>query len=101
MEYHTTIWKFPLPVEVDEYVEMELPKDACVLTAQIQDGRPTLWAMVNPDPRCPVETRRFKWVATGEPNVDFYNLHYIATVQNAGFVYHLFRVVTMLDRPSA
>ena len=40
------IWKFN--VEINDFFEIEIPKDAKVLTVQTQRNEPRLWAIVNP-----------------------------------------------------
>lgn len=80
-----TIWKYILPFDLSRNLLM--PEGAQVLTAQLQDGRITLWARVSPPG--PMTTRRFLIVETGHP-VDLTDTHYIATVQDAECVWHVF-----------
>jgi len=50
-----TIWKFTLDL-VDEQ-QVSLPKDAEILSVQVQNGNICLWALVNPEAE--KETRYF------------------------------------------
>ncbi len=84
-----TIWKFPLKIADVQSVEM--PRDARILSAQLQDGAVTLWAMVQPAaPRC----KRVFWIVGTGHRADHVVVNvfaYISTVQDAnGFVWHLF-----------
>ena len=88
-----TIWKFPL--SVDGAVEM--PVGAKVLTVAAQadergNEQACLWALVDPDPRCEKETRRFRTVGTGHTIVDPGSLEYVGTFMFAGgaLVFHVF-----------
>jgi len=78
-------------VEIKDNFEIELPKDAKILTVQTQAEIPHIWAMVLADPNQPTEKRFFKVIGTGHqiPNE---NLTYIGTFQlfGGGFVGHLF-----------
>ena len=42
-----SVWKFPF--DVNDRVEIEMPKGSQFLSVQIQDGRTTLWAMAATD----------------------------------------------------
>lgn len=42
-----TIWKFEIEV-IDAQI-IEMPQGAIILCVQTQEGRPVLWARVNPD----------------------------------------------------
>jgi hypothetical protein len=70
---------------------LRLPIGAEVLTVQIQNGSPQLWAKV--DTEQPTEPRIFAVVGTGhELPSSATNLRYIATVQIDGMllVFHVF-----------
>lgn len=82
-----TIFKYPLPTAFDFYIEM--PISSQLLTVQVQDEKPVLWAMVNKD--AITEKRQFKLVYTGN-NIDFIPKAYIGTFQLDYLVYHLFEV---------
>lgn len=82
----TTIHKFPL--KITDLQSVTMPKGALILDAQFQNGTLCLWAEVDPN-----ETfrpaRRFEIIGTGNPIPDGSRIH-IATVQEAGFVWHVF-----------
>jgi hypothetical protein len=56
------VWKYGLPAIGK--LEIEMPKGARVLTAQVQDNKPMLWAVVNPEKK-EMEKRTFECVTTG------------------------------------
>ena len=80
-----TIWKFPVVIATEHVLMM--PKDAQILTVQVQDEKVYLWALVDPEnEREPVTIRAF---GTGwEINHEGV---YIGTVQLLTLVWHFFR----------
>ena len=78
------IWKFPAPFPNGNIV---MPKGAKVLTLQMQDGVPTLWAEVDPD--APDEIHHLVTYGTGHP-VDPGAGSYIGTYQSPPFVWHVY-----------
>lgn len=87
-----TIWKFPLELTFRQSIVM--PVGAEILTVQIQNEIPCLWALVNPDEV--VEFRHIEIFATG---TRFYDIivprKYISTFQmgKGQLVYHAFYLV--------
>lgn len=85
-----TIWKYKL--DVNDNVFIEMPKGAQVLSVQIQDGAPCIWALVDPDAK--KEKRLFEVLGTGHtmPEDMGINRAFIGTFQLwAGrLVFHLF-----------
>jgi hypothetical protein len=82
-----TIWKFPLENMLGgSRLQAQMPQDARILTVQVQDDTPHLWAEAYPDN--PLETRRFAVVGTGQPVPP--GAIYIGTWQEAPFVWHLY-----------
>jgi hypothetical protein len=81
----STIWKYKL---FPGRTELEMPRGAELLTVQMQDSVPTLWALVYPAER--LEGRVMHIYSTGQgmppdPGV------YVATVQDElGLVWHVF-----------
>lgn len=72
--------------------DLELPLNAEVLTAQIQNGQLFIWALVKESNMGFPEKRTFRVAGTGHPIEG--NVKYIATFQyGAGFVFHVFEVV--------
>lgn len=70
------IWKYPLEITTDIQL-IEIPKGAQILTVQVQNGLPCIWALVNPDAtKAQVEIYTFD---TGQPNVDTNGLSYVGT----------------------
>ena len=82
------IYKYPVPI-TDEF-SLTMPRDAKILTLQLQQGMATMWALV--DLSHAPETRRFRIFGTGVP-LDCVGLVYIGTFQANAFVWHLFEVV--------
>jgi hypothetical protein len=68
---------------------IDMPLGAKILTLQMQDGLPTLWAAV--DPLQPTEPRCFAIVGTGQP-MPKNSGSYVGTWQSAIYVFHLFEV---------
>ncbi len=58
-----TIWKFPL--SVDDVQTVAMPQGARILTVQVQQGQPCLWAAV--DSEQPVKPRTIRMYGTGHP----------------------------------
>lgn len=86
------IWKFPLPPYDERGMVtyrpvVDMPRDARILTLQLQDEEPTLWAVV--DPQAPCEPRRFVIVGTGHPVPEDVG-PYVGTWQWPALVFHLF-----------
>lgn len=81
-----TIHKYRLPVS---RVQLNMPRVLQFLDVQIQDGVPTMWALVNTE--APVETKTFLIFPTGValPN----NCVYIGTYQAGWFVGHVFEEI--------
>jgi len=55
-----TIWKYTLSPDDSEF---EMPKDAVVLSVQVQNNEPQLWVLVDPDAE--KEKRTFRIYGTG------------------------------------
>lgn len=82
-----TIHKFPL--QLTDLQQVAMPEGARVLTAQVQSSLICLWASV--DPAAKQVNRCFVIAGTGEP-IDG-SEQYIGTVQQGGYVWHVFEVV--------
>lgn len=83
----SVVWKYPL--RLDDEVTFEMPEGACPLTVQVQDGIPTLWAVVDPD--AAPTNRMFRIAGTGHP-IGADVGAYVGTFQLAegALVFHLF-----------
>ena len=70
--------------------EVQMPRDAQVLTVQMQFGNPFMWAKV--DPRLKTERRVFDVFCTGHEMPDDPRLIYVGTFQmnNGALVWHVF-----------
>ena len=84
------VHKYPISF-VDS--EVKMPKGADVLHADTVNGLVFIWAMVNPKHK--LTSRYFKLFATGEAIEDYdkKHYHYIKTLLNNGFVFHLYEII--------
>ncbi len=84
------IYKYKL--EIADVQQILMPKGADILTIQVQNGTPCLWAMVDPD-AAETEQRTFGMLATGHSTMPngIENV-YLGTIQLHGgvLVYHCF-----------
>lgn len=82
-----SIWKFDLQVESEQIIR--LPKDADILSVQIQNGAPRIWAIVNTVN--PVVDRHVYMFGTGHP-FDKPDANYVGTIQEAqgALIWHVF-----------
>lgn len=83
-----TIYKYPL--EIIDYQSIEIPLGSEILTVQIQNEIPCIWAIVNPDFIKIKYT--FRIFGTGNPIEDDFKGSYIGTYQSQGgkLVFHVF-----------
>jgi hypothetical protein len=81
-----TIYKYPLH---SKDCTLQLPKGAEILTVQLQNEIPTLWALVNP--MTVTEERHICIVGTGWDVED--NMKYITTYMDGYFVWHAFELI--------
>jgi hypothetical protein len=102
VKYPINVFKYP-PTKVEDYFSLVLPRGSKILTVEVWQGAPQLWALVNPEE--PEEKRNFRLVGAGNPI--FANagnpitespetLNYICTFQLAGLVGiigHLFEIM--------
>ncbi len=81
------IWKFPLEITDRQIVSM--PRMHDFLTVQLQNGKPVLWAIVQP--KSDREEVRIYCVGTGNGESVLYDCpRYLGTVQITPFVWHYF-----------
>lgn len=87
------IWKYQL--EVKDVQEIELPQGSALLSVQVQNGNPCLWALVY-NTEAEKETIRLRTIGTGNPidSADFDPEDFLGTYQlmNGSFVGHIFQV---------
>lgn len=85
------VYKYPLDIQ-DEVVVM-MPKDARVLSVQVQNGRPCLWAAVDQN-ELTSEERWFRIAGTGHPIQDDVVDGFIGTIQmyDGRLVFHVFEM---------
>lgn len=82
-----TIYKYQF--EIAGRVEIEMPAGANVLSIQLQDDKPTVWAMV--ETTYSLERRVFRIYGTGH-KLDMFATEgrYLGTIQLEGLVWHIF-----------
>lgn len=82
------IYKYSIPV--DDEIVIKMPKDAKVLTVQMQKSEPCIWILC--DPNNEIVERRFYLYGTGM--TVSHSETYIGTFQmlNGGLVFHLFEL---------
>ncbi len=82
-----SVWKFPLRDDPEAILRM--PKGAQVLSVQVQEGRPMVWALVDPQEK---SVRRKFWIVGTGWNVNPDGLgSFVGTIQLAGdLVFHIF-----------
>lgn len=78
-----TVWKFPLHSAA---VTFEMPVGAAVLYVAMQDGKPTMWAEVNP--LLDKVERTFIIVGTGHPVQP--GASYVGSTIDGPFVWHIY-----------
>ena len=93
------IWKYAVPVQ--DMITLMIPRNAQVLTVQVQHGEPQLWALVDPDN--PPEQRTFRLAGTGhviEGSVNIFS--YVGTYQldDGALVFHLFELFLPVEASS-
>lgn len=81
------VCKYPLESSTPD---LFIPDGGEVLSVQVQDGKPCIWALVD-DSKSEMR-RRFKMYGTGKNLEDPVNEEYVGTFQLNGFVFHLFEV---------
>lgn len=82
----SAIWKFPVPYGIDGAGPVRMPQGAQILSVQMQDGRPQLWALVDTDK--PMVQRDIAVYGTGW---DISNPgKYLGTFQDGQYVFHAF-----------
>lgn len=90
---NTTIWKFPVSVDGGP-LHVNMPSHARLLTVQMQEDVPTLWAEVDPSEE--IEERVFAWGTTGNPLPaplsPYGGRRYVGTVQVTWLVLHLYEL---------
>lgn len=86
------IYKYPI-TQPKGLISIEMPAGAEVLTVQVQNEVPCIWALVGPD--APPTMRGFRMYGTGH-EIDHENMPYVGTFQLVGgsLVFHLFEELT-------
>lgn len=81
------IWKYTL--QMQDLQTLTIPVGAKLLSLQMQEGKPQLWALV--DEASPCEPRRITVYGTGQPIHNDPGV-FIGTFQYGEYVFHVFEV---------
>lgn len=87
------IWRFPIEMNPDGRIAIEMPTGARILTIQVQErapNMPSIWVLC--DDKAPPLERHFQIIGTGH-TADVEADKYVGTWQQGGFVWHLFEVI--------
>lgn len=81
---------FKYSIEIVDTQSLAFPRAAIILSVQVQNGRPQIWALV--DPGAPVVPRKFALRGTGHDATGMGWAKFIGTFQMHGgdLVFHLF-----------
>ena len=79
------IWKYTL--QMHDLQTLTIPVGAKLLSLQMQEGQPQLWALVNE--AAPCEPRRITVYGTGQPIYNDPGV-FIGTFQYGEYVFHVF-----------
>ena len=87
-----TIWKYEL--EVTDVQDIEMPSTANVLSVQVQNGVPCVWASVNTQDK-QTKKVRFITIGTGNPYDSDVPIQFVGTYQlmEGKLVFHLFKEI--------
>lgn len=81
---------FKYPIDLIEYFNVNIPNGGVLLSFQVQEGVPMLWALV--DENRQLEQRKFRVAGTGHPITDNIKA-FVGTIQmESGLVWHLFEI---------
>jgi len=86
-----TVWKQPL--DITDIQQIYLPEGAEILSCAMQFNLPTIWFLVDAEPKGPLVEHVFRIAGTGHL-IEEDRLQYIGTVHDVplGLVWHLFEV---------
>ena len=89
-----TIWKYQIPPQ--DFITIEMPKNAKILSFHTQNDIPCIWVLVNSD--APKEPRTLLLRGTGHPiKIASECLKYIGStlMMNDSLVWHLFEWINL------
>lgn len=82
---------FKYKLEITDHQTIEMPFNASILTVQMQNGSPRLWAIVD-ETSTSWQKYYFRTYGTGHDLDDDYETQdYIGTYQVQGLVFHVFK----------
>jgi hypothetical protein len=90
-KFMKTIWKYV--IQFRDVQTLYLPKGSTLLSVQLQNDTPYIWALVNPDNLFADEDEiSILMFGTGNPiEKEFaWNTQFLGTIQNNGIVFHVF-----------
>jgi hypothetical protein len=85
------IYKYKITESED--IQVEMPKGAQILHADIMSNGMHVWALVNPKHK--LKKKTFRVIATGQEISDYdkKHYHYIKTMIDGIFVWHLYELI--------
>ncbi len=81
------VWKYQFPI-TDRFI-LQMPEEARILTAFIQEGKPCLWVEV--ETKAYSVSHKFAVVGTGNP-LPSEEINWIATFSMPPFIWHLYKL---------
>lgn len=82
----TKIYKYKLN---SQSTTLDLPHDAMILDANMQDGHPCIWVMFNEANENIIQKRKFLIFPTGH-SFEEDTVVYVASIHDTPFVWHVF-----------
>lgn len=83
-----SVWKYPI-LRPETHFTIEMPSGAEILSIQVQNNIPCIWALVNTE-TVMIDNKRFLLVGTGHDIDVVDELKFIGTFQLDKLVFHLF-----------
>lgn len=83
----TVIYKYPFPI--GDRFTLALPKGFQILSVQVQNGTPCIWALVKTE--SPEEIVRFRVFGTGHDITNVKTCIHVGTIQMGSYVWHVFQ----------
>jgi hypothetical protein len=82
------VFKYEVPIHGKDEFEIEMPSPSRILSFQVQNGKPFIWAFVDED--MPLRKIKFCIYGTGMDINHGDHVNHIGTIQLEGLVWHLF-----------
>ena len=73
-----------------------MPKNAKILSVQMQENQVTFWALIDTDQK-ETEIRNIKMYGTGDVVEELDGYNHLGTIQDCSFVWHFFEKTSAFD----